>query len=266
MPNAIGIMLGRLTPSGGRGIQFFPAGDKEWEKEFDVAAKIGLNHIEWVWDKPDNPLLDEVVRRGVKERITQTGVGVKGADLQFLTKTPIEEVPENTFFKLCEALADVGAGAIEPPLLEGSTLLNDKRAVREKHLRRLVEIAKKYGLAVNLETDLGPEEYKKLLESIPGLFVVYDSGNSAHFGYSISKEWDTYGAYIRNVQIKDRPLGGSTVPLGQGGVDFKTLLKKMKEVSYTGLVTFQAARGEDGKEVETIEKYRKFIKDTYESI
>lgn len=262
----IGVMQGRLTPSGGRGIQFFPAGAKEWEKEFDVAAKIGLNHIEWVWDKPDNPLLDEVVRRGAKERIAQTGVGVKGADLQFLTKTPIEEVPESTFIKLCEALADVGAGAIEPPLLEGSTLLNDKRAVREKHLKRLVEIAKEYGLTVNLETDLGPEEYKKLLESVPGLFVVYDSGNSAHFGYDVSKEWNTYGACIRNVQIKDRLLGGNTVPLGQGNTDFVALLKKMKEVGYTGLVTFQAARGEDAKEIETIQEYRKFIKDIYESI
>ncbi len=52
-----GIMQGRLTPSNGRGIQFFPF--ENWENEFYVARDIGLDEIEFIFDYPNytqNPL------------------------------------------------------------------------------------------------------------------------------------------------------------------------------------------------------------------
>ncbi len=264
---AIGIMQGRLTPSRGRGVQFFPRDDAAWEREFSVAATIGLSHIEWVWDMPENPLLDAGFRARVRARIAETGVPVKGVDLQFLTKTDFAEISDATLKSICEAIADIHGAAIEPPLLEGSTLLDPKtQAARIAQLTRFCAFAKEYGLSIHLETDLPAFEYGELLATIPILSVVYDSGNSAHMGYSVNEEWNTYGSRIRNVQIKDRPLGGSTVVLGNGATDFKTLFKKMNEAGYSGLVTLQAAREEDGHEVETISKYMKFVRSIYESI
>lgn len=266
-PLAIGIMLGRLTPSLGRGIQFFPGNDGEWENEFSVAAKIGLSHIEWVWDTIENPLMDAKFRAKVRARISETGIPVKGVDLQFLTRIDFAEISDAILKAICEAMADINGIAIEPPLLEGSTLLDPKmREARIARLARLCEIAKGHGLSVHLETDLPPPEYMKLLSHIPDLSVVYDSGNSANMGYNVNEEWNSYASRIKNMQIKDRPLGGSTVPLGNGATDFRTLFKKMKETGYTGLVTLQAARGEDGHEVETIKKYIKFVQNIYESI
>ena len=46
-----GIMQGRLTPSQGRGIQFFPF--ENWRNEFYESAKLGLNEIEWIFDFDD---------------------------------------------------------------------------------------------------------------------------------------------------------------------------------------------------------------------
>ena len=43
-----GIMQGRLTPSNGRGIQFFPFDN--WQQEFITGSSIGLNEIEWIFD------------------------------------------------------------------------------------------------------------------------------------------------------------------------------------------------------------------------
>lgn len=266
-PLAIGIMLGRLTPSLGRGIQFFPRNDGEWEKEFSIAAKIGLTHIEWVWDTLENPLMDAEFRAKVRARISETGIPVRGVDLQFLTKTDFAEIPDTMLRTICEAIADISGEAIEPPLLEGSTLLDSKmRVARIARLARFCELAKNYSLSINLETDLPPAEYVKLLSHIPDLSVVYDSGNSANMGYDVNEEWNSYASRIKNVQIKDRPLGGSTVPLGKGATDFRTLFKKMNETGYTGLVTFQAARGEDGHEMETIRNYIKFVQSIYESV
>lgn len=264
---SIGIIQGRLTPSLGRGVQFFPRNEGEWENEFSVAAKIGLAHIEWVWDTPENPLMDLDFRAKVRTRIAETGVPVKGVDLQFITKTDFAEISDAALQTICQAIADIHGAAIEPPLLEGSTLLDHKtRATRIARLARFAEIAKEYGLSLHLETDLPPAEYGKLLTEMPEILVVYDSGNSASMGYSVDEEWNTYAPRIKNVQIKDRPRGGSTVPLGQGSTDFAALFKKMKEIGYTGLVTLQAARGEDGHEEETIRNYIEFVKNIYESV
>lgn len=264
--NNLGILQGRLTPSLGRGVQFYPQGEGEWEKEFILAKELGISHLEWAWEKPWNPLLGQEFRKKVRSQIKQTGVFVIAVDLQFLTKNPIEEVGEDVFTKICEAMTDIGAQFIEIPLLEDSTLLNDKRPVREQRLGVFCEIAKKFGLGVNLETDLPPEEYKKTLAQLPDISVLYDSGNSAHFAYTVEQEWDAYARRIAHVHIKDRLAGGGTVALGTGDANIKTLFKKMKEVSYTGPITLQAARGADGEEVKTIQGYIKFIKDIYESI
>lgn len=266
-PLSIGTMQGRLTPSLGRGIQFFPGNDGEWEKEFSIASEIGIAHIEWVWDTPQNPLMDAGFRAKVRASISETGIPVKGVDLQFLTKTDFAEISDEMLRTICEAIADINGAAIEPPLLEGSTLLDPKtHSARVARLARFCELAKEYALSIDLETDLPPAEYKELLSHIPELSVVYDSGNSANMGYDVNEEWNSYASRIKNLQIKDRPLGGSTVPLGKGATDFRTLFKKVKKTGYTGLVTLQSARGEDGREVETIQNYIKFVQSIYESI
>lgn len=265
-PN-VGIMQGRLTPSRGRGVQFFPKEEGEWIQEFSRAAALGLSHLEWVWDREDNPLVDAGFRERVRQEIMKTGVRVRGADLQFLTKTDFANVSEALFADICQAMADIGGEAIEPPLLEASSLLHSQaREVYVARLAKLVETAKRCALSLHLETDLPPRDYAKLLREIPSLQVVYDSGNSACMGYDVDEEWNMYGAAVANVQIKDRPQGGSTVPLGQGATDFRTLFMKMKEARYTGPVTLQAAREEDDHEEETVRTYLAFLQTIYESL
>ena len=263
----IGTLQGRLTPSRGRGIQFFPSAPGEWEKEFEIAHDIGIAHLEWVWDAEDNPLLQLDVRAQVKEAVAATGVPVRHTDLQFLTKMDFANCPNDTLERICEAIADIDGRALDLPLLEGSTLLDGAmRSARLAKLATLLEIGKKHGVGICLETDLPPTDYAKVHEDLPSLMVVYDSGNSAHAGYDVAEEWDAYAPRIANVQIKDRPKGGTTVPLGTGGTDFSTLFRKMKEARYTGLVTLQAARGEDGKEAETVKGYMEFVHQHAESV
>lgn len=259
-------MLGRLTPALGRGIQFFPGRDGEWEKEFESAARAGLSHIQWVWDALDNPLTDPEVRARVRMHSRANGIPVRGVDLQFLTQTSIEQVSEQVFERICEAIADIDARVIEPPLLEASTLLTGERVAREERLRGLCAVAKRYGLGVNVEADLAPPDFAAMLSRMSDLSVAYDTGNSAHFGYDAAEEWTSYGRRIANIHIKDRPRGGSTVPLGEGAAPLRFVLEKIKNVNYTGLVTLQAARQAEGREAATIREYCTYIRDIYESI
>ena len=42
-------------------------------------------------------------------------------------------------------------------------------------------------------------------------------------GYEINEEFSCYSKRIKNIHIKDRKFKGTTVPLGEGDVDFKLL-------------------------------------------
>jgi hexulose-6-phosphate isomerase len=89
--------------------------------------------------------------------------------------------------------------------------------------------------------------------------VNYDSGNSASLGYSPRDEFGAYGARVGSVHVKDRVLGGGTVPLGRGDADFLGLLEGLRRTEYAGDFILQAARGESGGEVELAKHNRAFV-------
>lgn len=252
----LGLIQGRLTPSNGRGIQFFPHEPGEWEREFELASAAGIAHIEWVCE-PDSLLFKREGQEAVRTVMTRTGITVRNMDLhELLTKTAIDEHSDELFEKICSGLASVAGGTVELPMMEASSLLvPDVYGKRVAALRRFVAVAKKYNTPVAVETDLAPAALSALIEEVPDIRVVYDSGNSAGMGYDMAEEFAAYGRHVSNVHIKDKPVGGATVPLGTGSVDFPKLFSVLHKIAYSGAVTLQAARGEDGKEVETIAQY-----------
>lgn len=261
---SIGMVQGRLTPSKGRGIQFFPNQEGEWEKEFARAAELGIQHIQWAFETVDNPLLLPETQARVRAAVAKTGVPVWHMDMQLLTSVDISACGDVWMQSVCEALAAVDGQTVEVPLMEASSLLDvPMREQRVAALRRFMHAAAAAGISLAVETDLPPKEYTALLEQCP-LGAVYDAGNSAGMGYLVDEEFAAYGASVVNVHIKDKKKGGVTVPLGSGDADLKRLFQLLRKVPYTGPVTLQAARGEDGKEAETIQHYIDFINAQYE--
>lgn len=262
----LGLIQGRLTPSNGRGIQFFPHGPGEWEQEFERAAAAGISHIQWVCEA-DSLLCTKEGQEAVLAVMKKTGISVRNMDLhELLTKTDISLHTDELFEKICAGLAAIKGGAVELPLMEASSLLEkEKYGARVAAVRRFVAVAKKYNTPIAVETDLAPPALLAFLQEVPEVSVVYDSGNSAGLGYSLEEEIAAYGNHISNVHIKDKPVGGTTVPLGAGSVDFPKLFSLLRNISYTGAITLQAARGEDGKEVETIARYAGCIQEWWKA-
>lgn len=262
----LGLIQGRLTPSLGRGIQFFPDGSGEWEREFELASAAGISHIEWVCT-PDNLLFSAEGQEAVRTVMQKTGITVRNMDLhELLTKTDINDQPDELFENISASLAAIGGGTVELPMMEASSLLvPELYEKRIAALRRFVAVAKRHGTPVAVETDLGPAALKAFVDAVPEVTVVYDVGNCAGMGYDMEEELATYGAHISNVHIKDKPVGGATVPLGEGSVDFPKLFRLLRAMNYTGAVTLQAARGEDGKEVETISRYVGLLEEWHEA-
>ena len=117
-------------------------------------------------------------------------------------------------------------------------------------------------VTVCLETNLSPEDTDRLLYKSPrDICINYDIGNSASLGYDIEDEWDAYGDRIAKIHIKDRVLGGGSVPLGEGNANFDMLAKMLSKFNYTAHLILQVARGESGKEVEWCRRNRDFLLD-----
>ena len=96
------------------------------------------------------------------------------------------------------------------------------------------------------------------------VYVNFDMGNSAANGFNPKEEIQLLSKDIINVHIKDRVLGGSTVPLGEGNTDFSEVFSQLQNVNYSGDFILQAARQDIGKKsnkdfIETILQYIKFL-------
>jgi len=118
-------------------------------------------------------------------------------------------------------------------------------------LRTILPAAEVNGVELHVETSLGPQAFAALLEQCPhpSLRVNYDSGNSASLGYRVSEEFAAYGHRIGSVHIKDRKLGGGTVPLGTGDADLPGLFRGLAALNYSGDYVLQIARSEPGQEL-----------------
>jgi len=90
------------------------------------------------------------------------------------------------------------------------------------------------GILNDFISDFPPEHYG----------INYDIGNSAALGFDPKEEIRAYGNKILNVHIKDRLLGGNTVPLGKGNAEIKKVLDELASISYDGNYILQTARAE----------------------
>ena len=255
LTNEIGIMQGRLSPRIDGKIQAYPA--STWQKEFEIAQEIGYAAIEWIVEKPveTNALMTDSGKAEIKKIIASTGVRIDYVCADIFMQQPLVRMTEETksqnkdyLIEILKNAKEVGALGVEIPFVDNSSIKNDK----EKQefidaMQDAFKLAKDLDLKISLETDLSPFAFRELLEAIGLDFVQanYDIGNSASLGFDPKEELEAYGKKILNVHVKDRKLGGTTVPLGTGSADIQGVFQKLNEIGYAGGITMQAARGEN---------------------
>jgi L-ribulose-5-phosphate 3-epimerase len=116
----------------------------------------------------------------------------------------------------------------------------------------------KHGVKIVFESDLPPAALAEFIEQFPHeMFGInYDSGNSAALGYDSAEEIPAYAARILNVHVKDRLLGGTTVPLGTGAADLARTIRLIEQSGYSGQYILQTARAADGDHAGALARYR----------
>jgi hexulose-6-phosphate isomerase len=260
-------MQGRLSkPQTGR-IQEFPI--QTWQDEFRLASSIGLSAIEWTVDFKEyrlNPIFNLDSQSLITKLSMEFGISVPSITLDCFVDAPIHAI--NTSTGLKSEVADLIWVAknicipdlnllVLPIVAEAGDfnldLLNDLIRSLEKAGEVIADLGKKVAIECEFETSL----IKILLDSLDPLVfgVNFDMGNSAALGHSAREEIRLCRDRIFNVHIKDRKLGGKTVPLGEGCVDFSEVDYELKEVGYKGNKILQAARIIENHEVIDLSGY-----------
>lgn len=273
---SLGIMQGRLTPSRGRGIQFFPFDN--WKEEFYIGKKLGIKEIEWIFDYEkykENPLWTDDETTILKRIIDETGVKVRSVCFDYFMRRPFYKAGDSDKGTLRTenlgiaehvllSMKEIGASLLEIPMVDDSSVKNgeEKKEVIA-FLREVLTIAKPLNIMVGCETDMPVGTFRSFLDEIndEDIYANYDSGNSSGLGYDHEAEIKSLDKYIANVHIKDRQRYGTTMALGTGSADFDKVFSSLKSIAYDKSILLQAARGTDGDEENNIAGQLSFVKD-----
>jgi hexulose-6-phosphate isomerase len=266
----IGFMQGRLSPLIDGKIQAFPW--PYWQEEFVLAAHHGFKVMEWTLDQDrlnENPLLTIAGQKEIQELSAHYGVQVASVTGDCFMQAPFykAEGPARTRLiadlkRVIEGCASLGVSLVVIPLVDNGSL--EHPGQEESLLAGLNEVEGMLrGGKVKLifESDYGPQPLAVLLESLDSRYfgINYDIGNSAALGFDYREELAAYGGRILNVHVKDRILGGGTVPLGEGAADLPGVLKGLHDLGYRGNFILQTARAADGDHVGALNRYRRLV-------
>jgi hexulose-6-phosphate isomerase len=266
-PERIGFMQGRLSPLVDGRIQAFPW--DFWQAEFASAQKNGFGLMEWTLDQYrlyENPLMTSAGQMEIAELSQAHGVLIGSLTGDCFMQSPFwkasgaaSEQLQEDFRSVARACSEVGISMMVLPLVDNGSL---RSRVEEDYLIAVLEsnagMLNQLDVKIVFESDFPPAELARFIDRLdPVQFGLnYDIGNSAGLGMRPADEISAYGHRIVNVHIKDRLLGGTTVPLGTGSADFETVFVALAKVGYSGNYILQTARAQDGDHAGALCRYR----------
>jgi len=248
-------------------IQAFPW--QEWKSEFPRAQQIGISLMEWTLDQDrlhHNPLMTPDGRAQIIRLCEEHEVEVQSITGDCFMQAPFwkasgdqAQILKYDFMAVVRACGDLGIRFIVVPLVDNGRLENQIQEDRLiDFLQQQSDQFAKLGLQIIFESDFNPAELARFINQLDSkLFGInYDIGNSAAQGWSPSEEFAAYGQRILNVHVKDRVLGGATVPLGKGSAQFDLVFSELGRLGYKGNYILQTARALDEHHADLLARYR----------
>ena len=271
MISRIGFMQGRLSPLINGRIQAFPR--ENWKGEFPTAHQIDIHLMEWTLDQErlyENPLLTKTGQAEIRALCQRYNLGIPSLTGDCFMQVPLWKAQgaermalEHDFVEIAKGCAAVGITMMVMPLVDDGSLEN---VAQEDYLvdflKSQEDFLAAHGLKVIFESDYVPQELARFITRLDSdLFGInYDTGNSAAMGFNPHDEFLAYGERIFNVHVKDRVLGGTTVALGTGSVNFDVVFAGLAQINYQGNFILQTARAVDGDHADILCKYRDMTK------
>lgn len=262
----IGFMQGRLSPIRNNQIQSFPWED--WSSEFAMAHSLDLPMMEWTIDSErfdENPLITREGQDAIQRLLEIHELTIPSVNCHYFVENPFWTVgrneSKNALTKIIEGMSSIHAKYLVIPLVDNSSLPKTLENEAKDFFYEFTEILEKNNVVIAFESDFAPMELAEFISDFDPQFfgINYDMGNSASLAFIPKEEFAAYGDRITNVHVKDRIRFGTTVPLGTGDTDFKSVFLGLKNLSYEGNYILQAARDQNGNHAEAVEMYANFV-------
>jgi sugar phosphate isomerase/epimerase len=255
-------MQSRLLPEINGKWQAHPA--NRWYEEFQIAEKLNLQLIEFIFDLPSlncNPLISEDGIQTLREVQASSKVKIESICADYFMQSSILDssiIKSNfsTLQLLVESSKKLDISKIVIPLLDNSSIsrqLIHSGLSSEEYFLSIAELflpalKNLENIEICFETDLEPRLQLDFIEAFnsKNIRVNYDIGNSTGNGFSIEEEFSYYGHLISNVHIKDKKLNGPSIKLGEGDANFLKLKKLLLEYNYSGNIIFETFRDFEG--------------------
>jgi len=267
MSHQIGFMQGRLCERVDGKIQAFPW--RDWKNEFPAAAAIDLHLVEWTLDQErlyENPLLTADGQESIRGLCKQYDISISSLTGDCFMQAPFWKTSgqaqtdlQSDFLAIGRACAAVGIRMMVVPLVDNGRLETvEQEDVLTDFLLAQQPFLIEHQLQVIFESDFTPPELARFIARLPAerFGINYDIGNSAALGFNPAEEFAAYGARVVNVHVKDRVLGGTTVPLTTGCADFDAVFSALAQQNYQGNFILQTARAADSNHSEVLGSYR----------
>jgi len=265
--NRIGFMQGRLSPMIDGRIQSFPW--EYWKVEFSTAEQIDIHLMEWTLDQNrlyENPLLTAAGQAEIRELSKRYDIAIPSLTGDCFMQAPFWKEQgdarlalQNDFCEVVKGCAAVGISMIVVPLVDNGRLESrEQEDVLVGFLESQVDFFVSHAIKVIFESDFSPFDLARFISRLnPNVFGInYDIGNSAALGFNSEEEIAAYGNRIFNVHVKDRMLGGTTVPLGEGGANFEAVFSALAKIGFRGNCILQTARAIDDNHAGVLMRYR----------
>lgn len=262
----LGFMQGRLSPVVDGVIQQFPW--NHWEQEFAIASELGLCLMEWTLDQDrlyQNPLMTAAGQAAILNLSDTFGVAIQSLTGDCFMQSPFwkrvgaEKLElQNDFMAILDSCQKIGISIVVVPLVDEGRIANaQEMANLVEFLSDITPWLEKNEIRIAFESDFTPCDLKDFIGRFPDKIfgINYDIGNSAALGFNVEEEFAAYGNRVFNVHVKDRILGGTTVPLGSGNTDFIKVFRSLRKIGYKGSYILQTARAPDGDHAGVLRQY-----------
>ena len=266
------VVQGRTLPQTEDSMQYFPL---LWQDEFPLINKLGFYGIEWIFDKKseiNNPIITKTGRKNMKKLSQLHNVHLENIVFDSFLSYPflqnneqLQEKNVEKFLNLMQNCSDTGFRRIIFPLLDKNKINSDKELTNLIKIfdKKIIDQLDSFNIEIHFETSLSPVKEKRIIESLnhEKLKICFDMGNSASEGLDPAQVISILDNNLGSVHIKDRKLGGSSAPLGQGDVKFLRVFQYLKLISFNGPITFQIYRNKDSNEISILKDSLTFIKE-----
>lgn len=254
--------------------------------EIEEFAALGFNYLELTMDAPQAHY--QVVRRelaAIRRQLNQNGMKVVCHMPTFVFTADLTPSIRNASLEeVCRSLetaADLEAEKIvlHPSVISGLGPLVKAQAVAyaEESLDTVLQLAGRLGLNICLENMfprlgymVAPQEFIPVLESYPEINLTIDTGHAFIGKQNTSRILDfitQFPSRIHHIHISDNHgRRDDHLPLGQGAIDFATVIRALQAHGYNGTMTLEIFTENRQDLVASREVIEKLLEDGMDSI